>query len=64
MRVREYLLLLGLCLAVFLPGLATLPPLDRDEPRFAQASRQMLESGDFVNIRFQNEERLKKPVGI
>ena len=24
----------------------------------------MLESGDFVNIRFQNEERLKKPVGI
>jgi 4-amino-4-deoxy-L-arabinose transferase-like glycosyltransferase len=64
MRAREYLLLLGLCVAVFLPGFFTLPPLDRDEPRFAQASRQMLESGDFVNIRFQNEERLKKPVGI
>ncbi|MGO8869410.1 MAG: ArnT family glycosyltransferase [Alphaproteobacteria bacterium] len=64
MRARDCLLLLGLCLAVFLPGLAAVPPLDRDEPRFAQASRQMLESGDFVNIRFQNEERLKKPVGI
>jgi len=64
MRARDCLLLLGLCLAIFLPGLAAVPPLDRDEPRFAQASRQMLESGDFVNIRFQNEERLKKPVGI
>ena len=64
MRAREYFLLLGLCLTVFLPGFFTLPPLDRDEPRFAQASRQMLESGDFVNIRFQDEERLKKPVGI
>ena len=63
-RARNYLLLMGLCLVMFLPGLTTLPPLDRDEPRFAQASHQMLESGDLVNIRFQNEERLKKPVGI
>lgn len=33
-----------LCLAVYVPGLATLPPVDRDESRFAQASRQMFES--------------------
>ncbi|MCA8927290.1 MAG: glycosyltransferase family 39 protein [Alphaproteobacteria bacterium] len=40
------------------------PPLDRDEPRFAQASKQMLETGDFVQIAFQDEPRLKKPIGI
>jgi len=56
--------LVGLCLALFLPGLFSLPPFDRDEARYAQASRQMLESGDFVDIRFQGEARHKKPVGI
>ena len=38
--------------------------MDRDEPRFAQASKQMLETGDFVDIRYQQEARNKKPVGI
>ena len=38
--------------------------MDRDEPRFAQASKQMLETRDFVDIRFQDEARHKKPVGI
>ena len=33
-----------LCLTVYGPGLSSLPPVDRDESRFAQASRQMLES--------------------
>lgn len=47
-----------------LPGLIMLPPLDRDESRYAQATSQMLESGDFVDIRFQDEPRWKKPVGI
>jgi len=45
-------------------GLFSLPPLDRDESRFAQATAQMLESGDFVTIKFQADERNKKPVGI
>jgi len=40
------------------------PPMDRDESRFAQASRQMLQSGDYVTIRFQDELRAKKPAGI
>jgi 4-amino-4-deoxy-L-arabinose transferase-like glycosyltransferase len=30
-----------------------LPPLDRDESRFAQATAQMIETGDYVNINFQ-----------
>jgi 4-amino-4-deoxy-L-arabinose transferase-like glycosyltransferase len=47
-----------------LPGLLAVPTLDRDEARFAQATAQMLESGDYVVIRFQDGPRFKKPVGI
>ncbi|MDX9912938.1 MAG: hypothetical protein RBS39_14045, partial [Phycisphaerales bacterium] len=36
--------LVALCLHAFLPGFFSLPPIDRDESRFAQASRQMYES--------------------
>src|SRR6267154_1444316 len=57
--------LLALCgLLLVLPGFFNIPPIDRDEPRFAQATKQMVESGDFVDIRFQDEVRYKKPVGI
>jgi len=45
-------------------GLWSMPPLDRDEARFAQATAQMLETGDYINIRFQQSERNKKPAGI
>jgi 4-amino-4-deoxy-L-arabinose transferase-like glycosyltransferase len=62
--MRHYALLILICLAAFLPGIASLPPVDRDEPRFMQASRQMAESGDYVDIRFQDESRYKKPIGI
>jgi 4-amino-4-deoxy-L-arabinose transferase-like glycosyltransferase len=61
---RPYALLAALCLALYLPGLAAIPVLDRDEARFAQATRQMLETGDFLRIRFQNEARNNKPAGI
>jgi 4-amino-4-deoxy-L-arabinose transferase-like glycosyltransferase len=47
-----------------LPGLVAMPPLDRDEARFAQATAQMLETRDYVVIRFQDAPRFKKPVGI
>lgn len=63
-HARACALLLAISLIAFLPGFVTLQPLDRDEPRFAQASKQMLETRDFVDIRFQNEARHKKPVGI
>lgn len=53
-----------LTLLAGLPGLLMLPPLDRDESRFAQATAQMLESGDYIDIRFQDEPRWKKPIGI
>ncbi|OAN55307.1 glycosyl transferase [Paramagnetospirillum marisnigri] len=60
---RPYALLSLLCLFLYMPGLASVPPLDRDESRFIQATRQMLETGDFIRIQFQGEMRAKKPVG-
>jgi 4-amino-4-deoxy-L-arabinose transferase-like glycosyltransferase len=61
---RPWLLLVTLCLCLFVPGIAAMPPLDRDEARFMQATRQMVESGDLLQIRFQDEARNKKPAGI
>ncbi len=57
-------LLVALCLLIFAPGQGSLPTTDRDEARFAQASKQMLETGNYVDIRFQEVPRYKKPIGI
>ena len=59
-----YLMLAALCLFAFIPGISTLPPTDRDESRFVQATKQMVETGDYVDIRFQDVPRYKKPAGI
>ena len=61
---RPRALLIAFCLFVWLPGLFTLPPTDRDESRFAQASKQMIETGDYVRIMNGNEPRNRKPIGI
>src|ERR1700686_4340585 len=61
-RAVAFLILCGLVL--FLPGFFNIPPIDRDEARFAQATKQMVETGDFVDIRFQDDVRYKKPVGV
>ena len=61
---RPYVLLTLLCALLFLPGLNDLPATDRDEARFAQASKQMLQSGNFVVPHFQERQRTKKPAGI
>ena len=63
-HARAVAVLLLTALLAFLPGFFQIPPTDRDEARFAQASKQMLETGDFIDIRFQDEVRYKKPVGI
>lgn len=62
-RTALYALLALVTITVF-TGQHLVPPMDRDESRFAQASRQMLQSGDYVTIRFQDELRAKKPAGI
>ena len=48
----------------FFSSLNTIPPLDRDESRYIQATVQMMESKDFINIKFLDTPRLKKPPGI
>ncbi len=61
---RALAMLVLVSLIAFLPGFFQIPPVDRDEARFAQATKQMIETGDYVDIRFQDEGRYKKPVGI
>lgn len=61
---RPRLLLALFCLVLWLPGFLTLPPGDRDESRFVQATKQMLETGDFVRIMNGEEPRNRKPIGI
>ncbi len=63
-HVRAIAFLVAICLVSYLPGFFNIPPVDRDEARFVQATKQMIESGDYVDIRFQEEVRYKKPVGI
>src|SRR3954454_17017084 len=63
-HLRAVGFLLGCGVLLFLPGFFSIPPVDRDEARFAQATKQMIEAGDYVDIRFQDDVRYKKPVGI
>lgn len=63
MKTR-YLFLFLFSLLMSASGLAGLPPIDRDEARFVQATKQMAETGDYVDIRLQDVPRYKKPVGI
>src|SRR5712664_726421 len=63
-HARAIAVLVLISLVSFLPGFFNIPPVDRDEARFAQATKQMIESGDYIDIRFQDDVRYKKPVGI
>lgn len=53
-----------LCTCLYLPGIATLPVIDRDEAHFVQTTRQMLESHDYLTVKFQQHIRHLKPPGI
>lgn len=61
---KAWVLLFALTMTAAAPGVFNLPALDRDESRFAQASKQYLETGDYITIRYQDEYRNKKPAGI
>jgi 4-amino-4-deoxy-L-arabinose transferase-like glycosyltransferase len=63
-HARAVAVLIVVALLAFLPGFFQIGPVDRDEARFAQATKQMIETGDYVDIRFQDETRYKKPIGI
>jgi 4-amino-4-deoxy-L-arabinose transferase-like glycosyltransferase len=61
---RAAVVLTLISLIAFLPGIFQIPPVDRDEAYFAQATKQMIETGDYVDIRYQDDVRYRKPVGI
>ena len=62
-KMRDLIVLIILTLLVSVPGLSSLTVIDRDESRYAQATVQMLETGEYVDIRFQDAPRWKKPAG-
>lgn len=64
LSLTRWALLVAVALFAFLPGIASLPPTDRDESRFVQSTKQMAESGDYIDIHLQEEKRYKKPIGI
>ncbi len=57
----NYALLFFGCIAFHLIGTWSVPLIDRDEPRFAEASREMIERGDYIVPHFNNQLRLDKP---
>jgi len=60
-RLGASLLLAIVSATILLAGTASLPLLDRDEPRFARATIEMLERGDWVVPYFNDEYRFDKP---
>lgn len=61
---RGYVLVALIALVSAQLGAARMPVMDADEARFAQATRQMVETGEFTRIRLQDEERNRKPIGV
>ncbi len=59
--IRNYALLFFGCGLFHLAGTWNLPLIDRDEPRFAEASREMIQRADYVVPYFNNQLRLDKP---
>ncbi len=49
------------CILFHILGTWNLPLIDRDEPRFAEASREMIERENYIVPYFNNQLRLDKP---
>jgi 4-amino-4-deoxy-L-arabinose transferase-like glycosyltransferase len=58
---RHFALLFFASLLFHAAGTWSVPLIDRDEPRFAEASREMIERGDYVIPFFNDEYRFDKP---
>jgi 4-amino-4-deoxy-L-arabinose transferase-like glycosyltransferase len=57
----KYAILFFGCVLFHIAGTWSLPLIDRDEPRFAEASREMIERRDFIVPYFNGNLRLDKP---
>jgi 4-amino-4-deoxy-L-arabinose transferase-like glycosyltransferase len=57
----KYAILFFGCVLFHILGTRSLPLIDRDEPRFAEASREMIERANYIVPYFNNQLRLDKP---
>ncbi len=57
-------LLVVVALACFLPGFASMPPIDGDGPSYAVAAREMAATGDFATVRVQTDMQPWQPHGM
>lgn len=60
-RHAGWLSIIAVGLVTLLPGIFSLPLVDRDEPRFARATVEMMEKGDWVIPWFNDTYRFDKP---
>src|SRR6266404_1218757 len=60
-NIAKYAILFFACVLFHVVGTWSIPLIDRDEPRFAEASREMIERGDYIVPHFNNQLRLDKP---
>lgn len=63
MAWRAWAMVLVLAVAALFPGITAIPVMDRDEGRYLQATKQMMETGDYVDIRLQDTTRYGYPIG-
>jgi 4-amino-4-deoxy-L-arabinose transferase-like glycosyltransferase len=59
--IRNSVLLFFGSVLFHLAGTWSLPLIDRDEPRFAEASREMIQRADYIVPHFNSQLRLDKP---
>ena len=64
LKEKSIYFILFLTFLFFIQGVMQLPVMDRDEARFSTASKTMMETKNFVDIKMQDEVRYKKPIGI
>ncbi len=60
-RIGAGALLIG-CAALFFWGSASVPLFDLDEAVFAEATREMLETGDWITPQYNGADRFDKPI--
>ncbi len=61
---KKIILFLLVCFFIYFQGLLKLPVMDRDEARFATATKTMLINKEYIDIKMVDEVRYKKPIGI
>src|SRR5258708_17723771 len=61
---RAVFIVVAASLIAFLPGVFPVSPIDRHEPHFPQKAKQMVETGDYVDLRFQSDAHYTIPVRV